>query len=164
MTDSRFDQLSRLRQLKDQGILDEHEYLTEKARLLSDAPDQADSARYWGMPRDVYLMLLHLAQFAGSLVPLAGLILPIVMWASYRRNDPEIDVHGRIVINWMLSLYCYLALSLLLCFVLIGIPLVAVVVICMIVFPIIGAVRASDGVAWAYPLSIPFLGRTAVPA
>jgi uncharacterized Tic20 family protein len=43
-----------------------------------------------------------------------------------------------------------------LCFVLIGILLVPVLVVLNIVFPIIGGLKANEGVVWKYPLSIPF--------
>jgi uncharacterized Tic20 family protein len=39
----------------------------------------------------------------------------------------------------------------------IGIPLLIALMVLMVVFPIIGAVKANDGKVWKYPLSIPFL-------
>jgi uncharacterized Tic20 family protein len=44
-----------------------------------------------------------------------------------------------------------------LCFVLIGFPLLFAVLILSIVFPIIGAVKAANGELWPYPLSIAFM-------
>jgi uncharacterized Tic20 family protein len=104
-----------------------------------------------------FCMLLHLALFAGYLLAGAGFIVTIVMWATCRDLDPRIDRHGRIAINWIITSVIYGIIFFLLCFVLVGIPLLVVLAICGFVFPIIGAVRASRGEAWDYPLNIHFL-------
>ncbi|MBA3710789.1 MAG: protein kinase [Planctomycetes bacterium] len=114
--------------------------------------------RPWGMDLDVFNMLLHLSQFGGYVVPGAGWVLPIIMWATCRDLHPSIDAHGRNVINWIISHVLYAVMFVALCFVLIGIPLFVVLAICAVVFPLVGAVRASRGVVWSYPLTIPFLG------
>lgn len=36
----------------------------------------------WGMEENTFLMMMHLSQFAAFLVPGAGIVLPIVMWAA----------------------------------------------------------------------------------
>ena len=103
----------------------------------------------------MWAMILHLSQFAGYVVPLAGLIVPVVIWQVKKEEMPELDVHGRIVANWMISEIIYAALFVVLSFVLIGIPLLVILGILAVVFPIIGGIKANDGVAWKYPLSIP---------
>lgn len=102
-----------------------------------------------------WAMILHLSQFAGYLVPLAGFVAPIVIWRVKRDSMPEIDAHGRVVANWVISQVIYFALAFVLVFVLIGIPLLFVLGIVAVVFPIIGAVKASDGIVWKYPFSLP---------
>ena len=107
-------------------------------------------ARQWAM-------FLHLSMLAGFLVPLGGLIVPIVIWQLKKAALPEIDVHGKIVMNWIISLIIYSVLSALLIFVLIGIPMLIGLGIIGVVFPIIGGIKANNGEAWKYPLSIRFL-------
>ena len=46
--------------------------------------------------------------------------------------------------------------SALLCVVLIGIPLLLAVLVLSIVYPVIGAIKASGGRVWRYPFSINF--------
>jgi uncharacterized Tic20 family protein len=46
--------------------------------------------------------------------------------------------------------------SVLLIFVLIGIPLIALLCLVGVIFPIIGGIKASDGEVWKYPMSIAF--------
>lgn len=101
-------------------------------------------------------MLLHLSLLAGFLVPMAGLIAPIVIWQIKKTELPGIDVHGKIVANWVISAFLYGVGCFLLVFVLVGIPLFIALGIMAIVFPIIGGIKANNGEAWKYPLSIPF--------
>ncbi len=123
---------------------------------MSDQLSTATPATYWGMSRNTYLMLLHLSQLSGWVVPLAGWILPVVMWVSFKDRDAEVDAHGRSVLNWMISSFIYLVISALLCLVLIGFALLFALAICALVFAVLGAVKANDGVRWDYPLSIRF--------
>ena len=118
-------------------------------------PDTAN-VQPWGMPLNGFLLLLHLSVFAGYIIPGAGFLLPIIMWATCSSLHPLIDTHGRIVLNWLISEITYAIVAVVLCFVLIGIPLVVALAVCGVIFPIIGAVRASRGETWRYPLSIPF--------
>ena len=104
-----------------------------------------------------WCMFMHLSQFAGYAIPFAGIIAPIVMWRTRADQSEEIDEHGRMIVNAMLSFFCYWITAIILCFVVIGIPLVFVLGIASIAFPIIGAIKAEEGVLWRYPLVIPFL-------
>lgn len=103
-----------------------------------------------------WAMALHLSCFAGYLVPMAGFIAPIVIWQVKKEQLPGIDAHGRNVTNWLISLIIYLSISVGLCFILVGIPLLIVLGILMVVFPIIGGIKASNGEAWRYPFAIRF--------
>lgn len=106
-------------------------------------------ARKWGM-------FLHLSQFAGYLVPLAGFVVPIVIWQMKKDQMPSLDEHGRMVTNWMLSALIYAVISVILIFVLVGIPMLWALGVLTIVFPIIGGIKAGDGVVWKYPMTIKF--------
>jgi uncharacterized protein len=115
------------------------------------------------MPEDMekqtrtWAMILHLSQLASLIVPLAGLIAPIVIWQIKKTELPGIDVHGKIVVNWIISAVIYAVVSVLLIVVVIGFPLLIVVAIVGIVFPIIGGIKASNGEVWKYPLTISFI-------
>jgi uncharacterized Tic20 family protein len=100
--------------------------------------------------------LLHLSLFAGYVVPLAGFIAPLVIWLSMKDESPEIDAHGRVVVNWIITSVIWWAIAIALCMVLIGIPLVIILGAISVIFPIIGAIKASNGVVWKYPTSIEF--------
>jgi uncharacterized Tic20 family protein len=105
-----------------------------------------------------WAMVLHLSLLAGyTVVPLAGLVAPILIWQIKKNEIPEIDAHGKIVVNWIISSILYGAISFLLTFVLIGFPLLILLYVLGIVFPIIGGIKANNGVTWKYPLTINFL-------
>ena len=91
------------------------------------------------------------------MVPLGGIVVPIILWQMKKDELPGIDTHGKIVLNWMISSFIYGVVCFLLFFILIGIPLMFVLAILCIVFPIIGGIKANNGEVWKYPLSITFL-------
>ena len=102
-----------------------------------------------------WAMVLHLSLLAGyTFAPVAGWIAPIVIWQIKKTEMPEIDVHGKIVVNWLISSLIYGAVCFVLMWFFIGIPLAAALWVMGIVFPIVGAIKANDGIAWKYPLSL----------
>ena len=109
------------------------------------------------MKENQWAMVLHLSQLANFVVPLAGIIAPIVIWQINKDEFPSLDVHGKIVVNWIISFIIYFAVCFLLLFVVIGIPLLAILGLLGIIFPIIGGIKANNGEIWKYPLSITFL-------
>ena len=127
-----------------------------------------------GIPPNTYCMLLHLSQLLNFCFPPCGIIVPIVMWAIGKDKSAQVDQHGKIILNWLISLFIYVTAStalavgfsitimvmsmgflppigfLLLC------PFLFLLTILAVVFPIIGAVKANNGIAWKYPLCISF--------
>jgi len=111
----------------------------------------------WNMEEVQFTILMHVSQFAGYIFPLAGYALPIVMWVLFKDKSESIDAHGKNIINWMISGLIYGVIFVVLCFFLIGFPLLWALGICFIVFPIIGAVKANEKIIWKYPGAIGFL-------
>lgn len=116
-----------------------------------------DEFRPWGMETKQFCMLMHLAQFAGYIIPFAGLILPIVMWASNKDQSDEVDRHGKAILNWIISLFVYSIVTFILVFFFIGIILIFALFALSILFPILGAVKAGNGEYYDYPLAINFI-------
>ena len=106
-----------------------------------------------------WAMILHFSMLAGFAIPLAGLIAPIVIWQLKKTEMPGIDAHGKVVVNWIISAAIYAAVCALLIVIVIGVPLLWVLGVLCIVFPIIGGIKANNGELWKYPLSIQFLKR-----
>jgi len=99
-------------------------------------------------------MLLHFSVFLGYIIPFAGLIAPILIWQLKKGEMPELDAHGKMVVNFIISMIIYSLISFVLTFVLIGILGYIAVFFMGIVFPIIGGIKANSGELWKYPLVI----------
>ena len=102
-------------------------------------------------------MFLHLSQLLNMVIPLAGVVVPIVIWQMKKDETPALDAHGKMVVNWLISSLIYWFVSGVLAIVLIGFLGMLALVIMGIVFPIIGGVKANNGELWEYPLTIKFL-------
>ena len=152
------DELQKLEDLRRSGTIDESEFARAKSRLLGDTPavppvyvadSRDEQTRQWAT-------VLHLSQFAGYVAPLAGMVVPIILWQVKKADLPGLDPHGKVVANWIISGLIYAVLCVVLIIVIIGIPLLMVLGVLGIVFPIIGAIKAGNGEVWRYPLSINF--------
>lgn len=88
---------------------------------------------------------------------LGHLVGPLLIWLLKRADSPEIDAHGKESLNFQLSMLIYDVVAVVLCFVLIGIPILILLWILNTVFVIIASIRASEGQLYRYPLTIRFL-------
>ena len=102
-------------------------------------------------------LFLHLSQLANVILFPVGIIVPIVLWQTNKEKMPALDAHGKMVVNWMISVTIYAIVSIILMFVLIGFLTIIAVGILGIVFPIVGGIKANNGELWEYPLTIKFL-------
>jgi len=146
-------ELEKLSELRRNGDLSEKEYQQAKTSLLNQPrpaePLTALDSNTWGA-------MIHLSQFCAYLLPLAGIIVPLILWQIKKDESAVIDRHGKIVMNWLLTQLILWIIAVALAFVLIGFPLMFLISIVAIVFPIIGAVKAAGGEIWPYPCSIRF--------
>lgn len=85
---------------------------------------------------------------------LTGFLGPlIVLLAS---ENKQVKKHAKTVLNWQFSLVIYSIIAAVLIIILVGILGFIVLGILDTIFSIIGAVKASEGQVWKYPLSIRF--------
>jgi uncharacterized Tic20 family protein len=115
-----------------------------------------DELKPWGVEKRTFLMLMHLSQFLGYVAPGAGFLAPIIMWATTRDSSEEIDQHGKVIMNWMFSYIIYSIASTILVLLLIGFVGLFALMLVNVIFVVLGAVKANDGVLWRYPMSINF--------
>lgn len=110
----------------------------------------------WGMELKSFCTLMHFSQLLSFLIPGLGIIFPIVMWAMHKEQSPEIDNHGKVIFNWMLSFLIYVIVCFILSVIVIGMFGLIALVILDIIFVIIAGIKANDDILWKYPLSINF--------
>lgn len=161
------DQIEKLNDLKQKGMISEEEYQQAKEHILGAQPQQAASqpqSHIITMQANNYdyAMVLHLTQFCSWLFPFLGLIVPLIMWQS-KKEDSYVDEQGKVVMNWVFSSIIYGIVGLILCFILIGIPLLILLFICSVVFTIMGAMDANKGIIKNYPMSIKFFTVNETP-
>lgn len=102
-------------------------------------------------------LFLHLSQLLNFVIPLAGVIAPIVIWQMKKDEMPALDAHGKMIVNWMISALIYSVVSFVLAFVFIGFLGFIALAVVGVAFPIVGAIKANNGEFWEYPLTIKFL-------
>lgn len=110
---------------------------------LSDNP----AANQWAM-------FVHFSLFAGFILPVAGLVLPIIIWQVKKDEYPFVDLHGKQVLNWIVSLIIYSLICAVFTLIFIGFIGFAALFVMSIAFPIIGGIKANNGEFWRYPFTI----------
>lgn len=176
------DELAKLQALHQAGALSDHEYTAAKAQLLRQPqsqfqPDHPDRETLGGMTPNTYAMVLHLSHYAGYLVPFAGFIIPIGMWLYAKDQNNFIHEQGRSSANFILSYFIYYSvyglIAIFFYFLIIQrfifhhssepflfpwlfilfIPMIPLIIL-DVISPIFGAIAASQGNSFRYPLTL----------
>ena len=102
-----------------------------------------------------WCVICHLSALAGFVIPGAGHILgPLIVWLVKRGESTEIDAHGKEALNFQISMLIYNVVAGILCLIVIGFALLAVLHVLNVVFVIIASLRASEGQMYRYPLTL----------
>lgn len=110
-----------------------------------------EEARRWAM-------ITHLSALVGLLGNGIGFLLaPLIVWLIKKDLDPFVDDQGKEAVNFQITMFIAAVIALILSFVLIGIPLLIIIGLMAVIFPIIAAIKANDGNHYRYPLTIRFL-------
>ena len=107
--------------------------------------------------RDVrtWNVLCHASALAGFFVPWAGHILgPLIVWLAKRNDSPEIDENGKESLNFQISMLIYNVIAGVLCLVLVGFVILAILHILNLVLVIVASIQASEGKLYRYPMTI----------
>ena len=104
------------------------------------------------------IVITHLSQLLTYVTGFGGLIVPLVLWLTQKDKVEDMDEHGKSIVNFQLSMIIYAIICIPLILVAgLGILGLIVVGIISFVFPIINAIKASNGEMLSYPLSIRFI-------
>jgi uncharacterized Tic20 family protein len=104
----------------------------------------------------LWAMLCHLGTFA-TFIPFCNIVVPLIIWMIKRDQYPLVRDQGLEVLNFQITMLLYYAIGIVLVFVVIGIPLLVVLGLYHVIITIIGAIKAYDGVAYRYPLTLRLL-------
>lgn len=104
------------------------------------------------------IVITHLSQLVTFVIGFGSLILPLVLWLINKDKIYHMNEQGKEIINFQLSLtvYSIICVPLIL---LLGLGILGFIVlgIFAFVFPIVNAVKASNGEVPKYPLSLNFI-------
>jgi uncharacterized Tic20 family protein len=105
-----------------------------------------------------WCILCHASALLGLFFHFLGHICgPLVVWVLKRSEAAAIDAHGKESLNFQLSMLIYDAVAFILCFALIGIPILILLWVLNTVFVIVASIKASEGQLYRYPFTIRFI-------
>jgi len=111
------------------------------------------TSRLSGRDRETnqWAMFIHFSILAGWVIPIGGLIVPILLWQIKKDELPGIVPHAHVVLNWIVSSLVYALICFILVFLVIGIFGFMALGLATVIFAIIGGIKANDGELWPYP-------------
>jgi uncharacterized Tic20 family protein len=98
-----------------------------------------------------WAMFIHFSILAGWVVPIAGLIVPILLWQIKKDELPGIVPHAHVVLNWIVTSFVYALVCMILTLVVVGVFGFIALAIATLIFSIVGGLKANDGELWEYP-------------
>lgn len=105
----------------------------------------------------MWAMIAHLSAFAGHFFPFGHIIGPLLVWVLKKDQFPLVNDQGKESLNFQITYTIYIIIGIVLCFVVVGIFVLIVVYIADIIFVIMAAIKANEGVAYRYPGIIRFI-------
>jgi uncharacterized protein len=100
--------------------------------------------RFWGM-------LCHITSLVGFLgIPFGNILGPLVTWLIKKNESSFVDHAGKEAMNFQIAITIYSIIAGLLCFIVIGIPLLGILLIGNIVCSIIAAIKTNEGQDYQY--------------
>ena len=106
---------------------------------------------------NMWAMFCHLSALAGFVIPLGNIFGPLVIWLMKKDEYPLVDDQGKEALNFQISMTIYYIGAAVLILILIGIILLPALVIFSLVMTVIAMIKANEGVAYRYPVTIRFL-------
>ena len=106
---------------------------------------------------NMWAMFCHLSALIGFVIPFGNIIAPLVIWTMKKDEFEHVNDQGKEAINFQISVTVYIFVSILLIFVVIGIPLLIIIGLFSLIMAVIAAINANDGKKYRYPFTIRFI-------
>jgi uncharacterized Tic20 family protein len=101
--------------------------------------------------------LMHASILVGILIPIAGFLIPFIIWIVKKDESSFVESQGKEIFNFIINFILASVAFGLLSFLLVGLPFLVALGLYGIITPIIAAIQSSDGKAYRYPWLIHFL-------
>jgi len=100
-------------------------------------------------------MLAHLSALVGLVLPLIGIVVgPLAVWLLRREGSTFVAEHAKEALNFNISVLLAAIACMLLMLVFVGFLLGTALFVAWLVMTLIAAIRASEGRAYRYPISL----------
>lgn len=104
------------------------------------------------------LVMTHLSQLLDLITGIGGFIVPLILWLTQKDKVAGMDMHGKMILNFQISIFIYSLICIPLIILLgLGIILLILLGIVALIFPILNAIKVSNGEMPYYPISIEFI-------
>jgi len=110
----------------------------------------AKDERHWAM-------FAHLSTFFGHVFPFGNIAGPLIIWSLKKDDMPFVNDQGKEALNFQITMTLALIAAGLSIFILLGIVLLPAVWLFDVIVTIIAAIKANEGAAFRYPLSVRFV-------
>ena len=101
-----------------------------------------------------WAMFAHLSALVGVIIPLGSIIGPLVIWLIKKDTMPFVNDQGKEALNFNITVAIAAIVGWILCFILIGFLVLAVLAIGWLVFVIIATIKANEGTTYRYPFTL----------
>ncbi len=96
----------------------------------------------------------HLSALLGLFTGIGAVLGPLIVWLIKKDEMPFVNDQAKEALNFQITMFLAAVVATILIFVAIGILLLVLLWIADLVFMIIAAVKASEGVAYRYPVNL----------
>lgn len=110
---------------------------------------------YSGPPATPDDMTISKLMFIWALVPVS--LGPTMIWILKKDAQPYVDHQGKEIINWQITVSLAYIVAAITMAIFIGFILVPAVIICHLIFNILGILKAGRGEQYRYPFALRFL-------
>jgi uncharacterized Tic20 family protein len=102
----------------------------------------------------MWAALSHVSALSGFVIQFGNIVGPLIIWLVKRDEMSFVDDQAKEALNFNISMTIYMAVAGVLIFVLIGIPIMIVLAITWLMLVIMAAVKANEGTAYRYPITL----------
>lgn len=103
--------------------------------------------RTWGMAA-------HLSALSGLVVPMGNILGPLIIWLVKKETSEFVADQAKEALNFQITVFIALLVSIPLCFVLIGFLTLLAAAIYGLVMEIIAGIKANEGIRYRYPITL----------
>ena len=124
---------------------------------------QGDTAVLSEEQENNWAMWAHISTFSSMLVPLGNFLGPFVIWQLKKHESEFVADQAKEALNFQISVFIYMLISLVLIFVVIGIFLLIGLVLFSLIMVIVAGVKANEGEFYRYPMCLRLISQKKYP-